>query len=191
MSERRGRLLDAARRLFHQYGPQKTTVGDIANAAGIGVGSVYLEFPNKDAILLALSEAGHQSVLEAVSSAWNGDGDADTRLRRALEARLEAFLALAGNGSHGADLLHCQSCAPIQRAHAAFRDAELRLFADYVTDGVDSGQFSARDPRETARALLYAYHAFSPPAVFRCEPENLRRDLRAVHELVFRGLRRR
>ena len=55
MSRRSDQILDAAERLLRHYGRNKTTVSDIAREAGIAVGSVYLEFETKDAIVAALS----------------------------------------------------------------------------------------------------------------------------------------
>ena len=52
---RREKLLEVADRLFRHYGPQKTTMADVAREAGIGVGTVDLEFPSKAALVLALS----------------------------------------------------------------------------------------------------------------------------------------
>ena len=188
MRGRKQALLEAAQHLFHRYGPHKTTIGDIARAAGVGVGTVYLEFPNKDAILLELSAAGHRSVLEAIERAWSSPGPADERLRRALRARTEAFVALARHGVHGADLLHCKSCAPISRAHRDFRDAEEELFAAFVMQGAREGVFAVQRPAVAARALLWAYETFSPPALFQRDESTLLRDLESLHELVFAGL---
>ena len=53
-SSRRQRLLDSAAALFARWGFDKTSVDDIARAAGISKGAVYLEFPNKDALFKAL-----------------------------------------------------------------------------------------------------------------------------------------
>ncbi|MBV8587264.1 MAG: TetR/AcrR family transcriptional regulator [Verrucomicrobia bacterium] len=50
---RRQRLLDSASALFVRWGFDKTSVDDIARAAGISKGAVYLEFPNKDALFKA------------------------------------------------------------------------------------------------------------------------------------------
>ncbi len=52
--DRRHRILDAAADLIIRHGYDKTTVGDIAEKAGIGRGLVYLLFKNKDEILEAL-----------------------------------------------------------------------------------------------------------------------------------------
>ena len=52
--EREQRILEAAANLFVHYGYDKTTVSDIATAAGISKGAVYLHFESKDALFEAL-----------------------------------------------------------------------------------------------------------------------------------------
>ena len=188
MNPRKQALLEAAGRLFHRYGPHKTTIGDIARAAGVGVGTVYLEFPNKDTILRELSDASHRSILRAIEGAWAAGGPADQRLRRALQARTEGFLMLARDSVHGADLLHCNTCAPIANAHRAFRMAEQRLFATFLAQGAREGVFALREPPLSARTLLSSYETFSPPTLFRRDQGELLRDLERLHELVFEGL---
>ena len=44
---REARLLDAAARLFARFGFDKTSVDDIARAAGVSKGAVYLHWPSK------------------------------------------------------------------------------------------------------------------------------------------------
>ena len=50
----RARLLEAAVELFTRRGYDGTSIGDVAERAGVGVGTVYHHFPDKRAILLAL-----------------------------------------------------------------------------------------------------------------------------------------
>lgn len=52
--ERRRLLLREATRLFLHYGFEKTTVAEVAAAAGVSKGAVYLAFASKDALLEAL-----------------------------------------------------------------------------------------------------------------------------------------
>jgi AcrR family transcriptional regulator len=54
MMKRREKVLESATWLFGYYGFEKTTVDDIAEKAGVSKGSVYLEFQNKEAILIAV-----------------------------------------------------------------------------------------------------------------------------------------
>src|SRR5688500_17492513 len=107
---RRTEILRAAERLFGRYGPSKTTIADVAREADIAVGSVYLEFPSKDAIIEELSASRHRAVIEAMRAAAELDSRPyRDRLRSMLDARVEAFLRLADEGVHACDLLHCKS----------------------------------------------------------------------------------
>lgn len=52
--EREQRILDAAAQLIIHYGYDKTSVSDIATAAGISKGAIYLHFASKDELFAAL-----------------------------------------------------------------------------------------------------------------------------------------
>lgn len=51
---REQRILDTAAELIIHYGYDKTTVSDIANAAGVSKGTIYLHFASKDELFEAL-----------------------------------------------------------------------------------------------------------------------------------------
>lgn len=185
---RRTLLLEAASRLLVRYGPQKTTIGDIAREAGIGVGSVYLEFENKDAILKAIATDRYSLVLRAIEHAWGMDGSPADRLRRAIEARFDSFVSAARAGHHAAELLHCGHCSAVLASFEEFKRRELELFERIIQEGCDTGAFRRGEPRALARALLLAYSAFSPPGVLGREADGLRSEIASVHDLVFCGL---
>ncbi len=49
--ERAQRILDAAANLIAHYGYDKTTVDDIARAAGVSKGAIYLHYRSKEAFI--------------------------------------------------------------------------------------------------------------------------------------------
>jgi AcrR family transcriptional regulator len=53
----RANLLKVAQELFVRLGYERTTMGDIAGRAGVGVGTLYHHFPDKRALLLELIDA--------------------------------------------------------------------------------------------------------------------------------------
>src|SRR6266508_2231917 len=63
-SETRAKLLAAARRAFAELGYAKARVEDVVTAAGVGHGTFYAYFPNKQAALAALvrERAGTQGL---------------------------------------------------------------------------------------------------------------------------------
>src|SRR5258708_5028527 len=132
---RRACILEAADRLLRHYGPQKTTVADVAREAGVGVGTVYLEFPSKDVTIEELSRARHLSVLGAMRVAAMAEGRTSAeQLSGAFDARLDAFLSISAEGAHACDLVHCAGpggqasvprSTPVKNAEASFYEEEL------------------------------------------------------------------
>lgn len=62
--ERRREILEAATQLFHERGYDVATVQAIAAKAGVAAGTVYLYFPSKEAILVALQEDFETGLLD-------------------------------------------------------------------------------------------------------------------------------
>ena len=85
------RILAAARKLFAERGID-ATLDDVAARAGVGVGTVYRRYPNKDALLDELFEE-RIAELAALAEASLSDADAWTALVRFLERVEELFAA--------------------------------------------------------------------------------------------------
>src|SRR6185437_179659 len=196
---RRALILDVAERLLRHYGPQKTTIADVAREAGVGVGTVYLEFPSKDVLVEEISRARHGAVLSAMRTAAAQGRTAAERLAGAFDARLDAFLALATEGAHACDLVHCVSTA-VKSAQASYHEEELALVADILRRGAADGELEVEDVELCARTVLMAYAAFAAPWLLRsggataCQggaAGEAKRAIGAMHRLVLRGLLRR
>ena len=78
---RQSAILDAARDLFSRQGYHKTTMPEIAKAAGSSVGLIYYHFTSKADILVAIVQEFHAFSLEAL-----GDPHALTDPRERLDA---------------------------------------------------------------------------------------------------------
>ncbi|HWN71003.1 MAG TPA: helix-turn-helix domain-containing protein [Haliangium sp.] len=189
-SERRQMILRAAKRLLKHYGIGKTTVADIARAAGVGVGTVYLEFPSKDAIIAELSGESHSCMLDVMrQEAW-GSGSFADRLCALLDRRLERFLDFARDGQHGRDLVECASEAARQ-ARARFRAAEEDLIADLLEAAHEAGEFAVTEPRQVARVLMRLHDSYAQAAAEGLEIDRVRAEIGQAHALVLNGLRTR
>ena len=185
---RRSIILAAADRLLRHYGAQKTTVSDVAREAGVGVGSVYLEFPSKEAIVEELSRSRHREVLDAMRAAASaGRRPFAERLTRALDARLEAFYAVVDAGTHACDLVHCVSAA-VKTAQISYHHAELALVADLLRRGAEAGELDVADPEAVAATILRAYASFSLPWIASRDRAETRAALAEMHHLVLHGV---
>ncbi len=179
---RKNRILVVAEKLFRHYGPHKTTMADIAREAQIGVGSVYLDFPSKEAILLELSRTRVRTVAGMMRSAAEGAPPGD-RLRRMLEARVAAFLILAGEGAHACDLLQCQSSQP-----ASFDEDSRALLREELEAGIRVGELAC-EPESTLRVIEVAFAALSPPYLHRFERREASELAERLAALIVSGVR--
>jgi AcrR family transcriptional regulator len=187
-SKRRKKILCAAERLLKHYGFGKTTVADIAREAGVGVGTVYLEFPSKEAIVAELSTVRHGTVLEAMRAAAGGRGSHAHRLSRMLEARVERLLKVAREGQHGFDLVRCV-CPAVGEVHQEFREQEVALLSDFLSAAQKAGEFSLRNPAVTARVLIRICDTFAPrPDDRRPDLKQIQQELEVLCRLLLDGL---
>jgi AcrR family transcriptional regulator len=184
---RREQILRAAEKLLGQHGAAKTTMADLAREARCAVGSVYLEFASKEAIVEALSRARHCGVMDAMRRAAAGEGTFADRLRAVFDARTAVLLRYAEEGAHACELVHCVSTV-VKVAEARFVAEETELLASLLRDGARTGELVAPKPAMTARALVHAYAVFSPPQLFQLPCDEVREALRTMHELVLKGL---
>ena len=66
--DKRQAILTAARELFASQGYEETTIAEIARAAGVAVGTVYLYFQNKHDVLVDVCLALKAEVAQVIQS---------------------------------------------------------------------------------------------------------------------------
>src|SRR4051812_32147494 len=90
---RRGEILAAAKRLFLTEGYERTTIRKIAATVGVSAATLYLYFPDKDAILRAIAESTFNALLARLEATQRQDGSDLDRLRAGLAAYVDFGLA--------------------------------------------------------------------------------------------------
>jgi AcrR family transcriptional regulator len=91
----RWRILAAAAERFANHGYAATSIRDIAREVGVTVGAIYVHFPSKGRLLVAVSEEGIGRIGRAVDAAIAGVDDPWERLAAAMRAHLEVLLSNA------------------------------------------------------------------------------------------------
>lgn len=102
--EKTERILDASLAVFCQYGFGKTTMQDIARAAGISRAALYLHFKSKEDLFRAGSERAHLQVRGEVDAALAADGDVIDRIDAGMTAYLGGLMEEISASAHGAEL---------------------------------------------------------------------------------------
>lgn len=143
------RALEAAAAVFTRYGYSRTTMGDIAQAAGMSRPALYLLFPDKDTVFARVVEALDAAKLRGIETTLAGlEALEDKLLRACLDWGLHGVeLAAAHPGA--ADLFDLRFPA-VRQVYANFEAVVAGLIAEAVArSGIGA---SAAD---LARTLVY------------------------------------
>lgn len=204
---RKARILAAAEGLFRHYGPQKTSIADIARAASCAVGSVYLDFPSKEAILAEIAARRQAAVADAMRAAGQRAASPPARIAAMLEARTAELFRLAAEGAHAGDLVQCAdeagACAAPEGVDAdvkrAAREAPFfgwgfgapvrEVLVEVMREGVAAGSFDPGVAPETVVAVVErAFATLSPPWIFRQAEADAARATRALAAMLLHGI---
>jgi len=159
---RREEILAAARHVFSRQGFRGTTIADIAEEAGIALGTIYLYFPSKEDVFAALNEELNQLIGRALT-----DVPPVTSLERAVRVRVaQVFEACSANR----DLVRLvvlntdPDSAATQRMRAADEKRALPL-AKVISDAMETGAVRSGDAAIMTRLTVGAvsmtvYQAF-------------------------------
>ncbi len=93
-TDKRSRLLQAALRLFTEYGFQQTSTATIAREAGVAAGTLFLYFPSKKGLLNTLYVETQQELAAHVQAELDpASPEVEAQLRRVWQRAGAWFLA--------------------------------------------------------------------------------------------------
>lgn len=187
-------ILEAAFRVFGTRGLHQATLDDVAKAAGITKGTIYLYFPSKAALFSAMLKARVNDLLPPMDAPDGRRVRGTHRQLLILGRRLyqffqsPAFLAMyrtmvgeASQFPEAAALLYREGILPANR----------RL-AKVIQHGTATGEFREVDPLIAARAFVGMFQVFAVSQGLlggqRIFPIPESKIVRTVTDIFFRGL---
>ena len=164
--ERPQQILKAALEVFGEHGLAGARLEDIAKRAGVSKGTIYLYFPNKEALFRDMVRS---TVVEAIVAGEGipSDGSARDQLLTFMEqywgfVRTPAFSVIyrvvVSELHHFPDLVEFYSAEVIVRAQ--------KLIAGILARGSARGEFRDLDPVVAGRMLI---SLFSTSAMWCCK----------------------
>lgn len=187
-------ILNATDSLLARFGYKKMTVEDIAAEARIGKGTIYLHFSSKEEVVLSHVDRIVERLKGRLREIARSEGTAADRLRWMLLTRvLFRFESIQHYTQSLNDLLAALRPGLLAR-RAQYFEAEAQIFAEVLTAGRQSGEFSFDDAHTTARALLEATNGLLPYSLSTAElgeRQEVEQRVTDVANLMLRGLLRR
>ncbi|MCH2165479.1 MAG: TetR/AcrR family transcriptional regulator [Marinovum sp.] len=102
---KRTAILTAAMQVISTYGYRKTSMEDIARAAGMSRPALYQHFANKDAIYRACCEVLFLQKIKALKDALSQDGPPSQLLTRAITAEMGPLMKDILSSPHGPEIM--------------------------------------------------------------------------------------
>ncbi|HEX5184994.1 MAG TPA: TetR/AcrR family transcriptional regulator [Allosphingosinicella sp.] len=193
--ETRRKILVAATPLFSKNGAQRTTIRQIAEAAGVNSQLIYYYFGDKDGLFRAVLDDAAGRVGALLKEAAQGNGSRRERLSRFVAEWVRVTLeeASAIRMLHRAVLDGDEALTVDVQRHSASHADEI---GSLIAEGIANGDFRSEiDPRRAVASLvgMVQYLALVEPIVFastNLKQNRKEREAMAKHtaDLFLQGL---
>ena len=183
------RIAGAALRLLENRGPQRVTMRRVARAVGITPMAIYHHFPNREALLKAVTDQEFQKLLGFIEKRWA----ASTPQNRIVEVMM-GYLDYAFAQPRVFDYVFSRPRMDARRFPNDFqerRSPTLNRVANAVDEAMKAGRLKKDDIWEVALALwahAHGYVALYRAGRFALSEEEFRSLFRRSMEKFLNGL---
>jgi TetR/AcrR family transcriptional regulator, fatty acid metabolism regulator protein len=187
--DKRERILDAAVRVFARKGFYATRVSEVAKAAGVADGTIYLYFKSKDALLISLFEHRVERLLVFLEEELPRSATASDKLKRIIEVQL-GLLEGERDLAEVVTVILRQSTKLMKQYAAPKFGAYLDAIADVIAKGQGSGELrNDVSPHLAARAIFGALDGIAMTwALGKADRGGLAWASGQLADIVLRGL---
>ena len=186
-------ILKNAVELFCRFGFVKTTMEDIAKAAGKGKSTLYHYYKNKDTIFDAVVDRELRGVLGDVKSAMRDESSAAQKLRTYFKTFV--FSTNQKSAALISEILRnelSENSSIIDRAKKRINAEEIRFIKEILVTGAKTGEFieiSDKNVNHIAFALIMGVRTVSFDIIIETDSYNKWREpLEVMIELFIKGL---
>jgi TetR/AcrR family fatty acid metabolism transcriptional regulator len=187
--DKRDRILAAAVKVFAKSGFHATRVSEVAKAAGVADGTIYLYFKSKEELLVSLFEDRVERLLTFMREELPKQPNAPARLRAVIEMQL-GLLEGERELAEVITVILRQSTRLMKEFAAPRFLAYLDAIAKIVAEGQAAGDFRKDvSPHIAARAVFGALDGITLTwALGRAERGALARAATQLGDILLRGL---
>ncbi len=190
---RTDQILEAAEKLFAQKGFYSTTVGEIAEKAGIAKGTIYLYFRDKRDLFFSVLESKLDILLEKVEKGIQKSKTVSSRIKEAIGIHLK-FL------EENEDFFKIMQSFPEEfkrklgeRLKGGLIERQsyyVEIMDKLIQEGIEVGEIRPFDSRKLAVILMGMLHSLTVYWISRKERTSLSEDKHLIYEVFWEGVKR-
>lgn len=189
--EKRDAVFEAAADVFSRYGFRRTSMNDVAEAAGISRPALYLMFDNKEDLFRQLASFRQAEAIEAAVVVLSGAGPVADRVNRAILAYERVFYEPIAGSPHGAEFMDLNlSVASDDLVRG--RDRLVGHIAASLEEALARGEIRFADasmtPSDFAQLLMFSINGMKKAA---SSVEDFRQKIRDVCAIFMASIAQR
>ncbi|MEU8172755.1 helix-turn-helix domain-containing protein [Microbispora hainanensis] len=170
-------IIAAAQELFLEQGVD-VPLEEVARRAGVGVGTLYRRFPDRDALLRAVGEASLRRLVDLAETSWREEPDAWHALCRFLRGSVALRLGVLPAKLQPHLHQRLRTGSDLHEMRQRVIDSVLRIIERARADGALRADVGPGD-----LALLMTLNVYTPPGMHN------EQAMERVVEIVLDGLR--
>jgi len=194
---RKKEIIDAFIKISNRKGLDNTTMQDVAKAVGISVGTIYLDFKNKEELIEAYRERLFQEINFFWEQILNQTAPAETKLHDLLVGDVELTSKHTRQNQSFFEFFHNNVIKHIKmdlkEDRFQFEKQRIRLIQQVLEEGVKEGSFEIDNVAETARLFFIAYGSnhFRGPFILERAHEEVVKDAEAMFAFLLKSIKKR
>jgi AcrR family transcriptional regulator len=156
-------ILDTAEQVLRRYGPEKTSVVDVARALNVSHGTIYRHFSSKASLREAVAERWLHSISKPLEEVFKQECSATERLRLWLKTLIDIKHSLVKEDPE-LFLMYTTLAEESVEAVSAHITELVGQIIPIIEEGITKQEFKSTDATATARGIFMATARFHHPA---------------------------
>jgi AcrR family transcriptional regulator len=184
----RDRIIAAAEDLFWRYGIRKVTVDEIALAADVGKGTVYLHFDSKEEIAVEIISKYKEAVLEEqIELAQDAAIPVIERLKKVVTLPVAASHERANKSPMVVELITAVRPHLMGR-FTEMMEREVQAIGGILEEANAAGSMHVENVATVARQIKIISLAYMPGSIVCTAVDDPVRELGNTVDLIYKGL---
>jgi AcrR family transcriptional regulator len=187
---RHAEILEAARRVFSEKGFEQASVDDIAHAAGVAKGTVYLYYPSKRELYMEALKSGLESMCSELENRVHEAGSTEAKIRAFMSAKVRYFekhrdFFRIYHSEFAQAALH-PTCT--HKDLKDYHNRQLELLAVALQEGIRTREIRKMPVEDAAFAILHLTRSIIYRRLLGWVVHEPAHDIEFMFDLTWKGL---
>lgn len=194
---RREEIIDAFIKVGNRKGLDNTTMQDVAKVVGISVGTIYLDFKNKDELVDACGQHFFREIDAFAEQILNQAASTEKKLYDLLVGDVEFSSRQMRQNQILFDFFHTDVLKHIKKdmkeKRLQFEKKRIGFIQQVLEEGIREGSFAIDNVAQTARLFFITYGSshFRGPFIMETSHDEVVQDAELMFAFLLKSIKRR